>query len=150
MIFGGVEVNGMTFSAMEKMKISVTHGSSANVIQLRVLEQEKLIENIVPTTKLLAGFNLTSVTTRREIVLPTYAERVTKSTLFEVVDGDKGYNVILGRPWIREMKVMPSIYHQLLKFPTPDGIKKIRGDQPAARKMNAVTLSSNKAEGISK
>ncbi|XP_016453985.1 uncharacterized protein LOC107778276 [Nicotiana tabacum] len=141
MIFGGVKVNMMIFSATKKMKISVTHGkriqeapkddeitfteedvgglillhnntlvisvnvldfkikrvlvdpgSSTNIIQLRVLEQAKMIECIVLAIKLLSGFNLTSVTTRREIVLPTYAEGVTKSTLFEVVNGDMTYN----------------------------------------------------------
>ncbi|XP_070034681.1 uncharacterized protein [Nicotiana tomentosiformis] len=199
MIFGGVEVNGVTFSIAKKMKISVAHGkkiqeaseddkitfteedanglilphndalvislnvldfkiklvlvdpdSSVSIIQLRVLEQVKLIGNIVLETKLLARFNLTSVTTKGEIVLPTYAEGVTKFTLFEVVDGDMDYNVILGRPWIHEMKVVPSTYHQFQKFPTPDGITQIRGDQPDAREMNAVTLSRSKAEEISK
>lgn len=56
-------------------------------------------------------------------MLPTHAEGVKKSTLFEVVDGDMGYNLILGKIWIHEMKVVPSTYHQLLKFPTPEGVK---------------------------
>lgn len=30
------------------------------------------------------------------------------------------------RPCLHEMKVVPSTYHQLLKFPTPEGIKQIR------------------------
>jgi len=59
-------------------------------------------------------FNLTSVTTQGEILLSTHVEGVTKTTLFEVVDGYMGYNVILGRPWMHEMKIVPSTYHQLL------------------------------------
>lgn len=78
--------------------VSVDPGSLANIIQLRVLEQANLTENIDSTSKFLAGFNLTRLTTRGEIVLPKYAKWVTKSTLFEVVNGDMGYNVILGRP----------------------------------------------------
>ncbi|XP_070047044.1 uncharacterized protein [Nicotiana tomentosiformis] len=118
--------------------------SSANIIQWRVLEQAKLIGSIIPATKLLAGFNLASVTTREEILLLTNAERVMKTTLFEVVDGDMGYNIILRRPWLHEMKFVPSTYYQLLKFPTPEGIKQIRDDQPAAREMNAISVSSSK------
>ncbi|XP_019264346.1 PREDICTED: uncharacterized protein LOC109241978 [Nicotiana attenuata] len=188
MIFGGNEVNDVTFSASKKTKISVTHnkrlwevaeddiifteedadglllphndalvislnvldfkikcvlvdpGSSAKIIQWRVLEQAKLTGSIIPVTKLFAGFSLTSVTTRGEILLTTNDEGVTKATLFEEVDGDMGYNVILGRPWIHEMKVMPSTYHQLLKFPTMEGIKQISRDQPSAREMNAITI----------
>ncbi|XP_070034999.1 uncharacterized protein [Nicotiana tomentosiformis] len=168
-IFRGNEVNGVTFSAAKKTKISVTQnkrlreiaeddiifteeeadilllthndalvislnvldltfkrvlvdlGSSANIIQWRVLERAKLTG--ILTTKLLASFNLTSVTTRGEILLPTHAEGVTKITLFEVVYGDMGYNVILERSWIHAMKVVPSTYHQLFKFSTLEGIK---------------------------
>ncbi|XP_070039594.1 uncharacterized protein [Nicotiana tomentosiformis] len=134
-----------------KIKCELVYlGSSANIIQWRVLEQAKLIENIVPTTKLLAGFNITSVKTQGEILLPTYDEGVTKTTLFEVVEGDMGYNVILGRPWIHEMKVVPSTYHQMLKFPTLERIKHIRGDQPTTREMNTVTVSSRKGKETSK
>ncbi|XP_070031994.1 uncharacterized protein [Nicotiana tomentosiformis] len=125
-------------------RVLVDPGSSVDIILLRILEQAKLTGNIVPTTKLLVWFNLTSVSTPGEILLPTHAEGVMNTTPFEVVDGDIGYNVILGRPWIHEMKDVPLTYHQLLKFPTLDGIKKIRGDQPAVRKMNIVTFSSSK------
>ncbi|XP_070026594.1 uncharacterized protein [Nicotiana sylvestris] len=109
MIFGGNEINEVTFSAAKKMEVSITHskrlredditfteedadgllvphndtlvislnvldvkikrvlvdwGNLANIIQWRVLEQVKLTGSIIPATKLLAGFNLASVTTR--------------------------------------------------------------------------------------
>lgn len=73
---------------------------------MRVFEQAKFTGNIVLTTKLLAEFNLASVLTRGEILLPTHTKEVTKTTLFEVVDGDMGYNVIFGKLRIHEMKVM--------------------------------------------
>ncbi|XP_070032590.1 uncharacterized protein [Nicotiana tomentosiformis] len=95
MIFGGNEINGVTFSAAKKMKVSITHskrlredditfteedadglllphndalvislnvldfkikrilvdpGSSANIVQWRVLEQVKLTGSIIPAT----------------------------------------------------------------------------------------------------
>ncbi|XP_070057500.1 uncharacterized protein [Nicotiana tomentosiformis] len=194
MIFGRNEINGVTFSAAIKTKVSVTHnkrlwevaeddisfaeedadglllphndalvislnvldfkikrvlvdpGSSASIIQWRVLEQAKLTGSIIPAIKLLAGFNLASVTTWGEILLPTNAKGMMKMTLFEVVDGNMGYNIILGRPWLHEMMVVPSTNHQLLKFPTPEGAKQIRGDQPAAREMNAISVSSSKGK----
>ncbi|XP_075101715.1 uncharacterized protein LOC142177147 [Nicotiana tabacum] len=106
MIFGGNDINGLTFSEAKKTKVSVTHskrprevaedditfteedadglllphndalvislnvldfkikrvfvdpGSSANIIQWRVLEQAKLIGSNISATKLLTGFNL--------------------------------------------------------------------------------------------
>ncbi|XP_070055109.1 uncharacterized protein [Nicotiana tomentosiformis] len=127
-------------------RVPVDPGSSANIIQWRVLEQAKLTESIIPAMKLLAGFNMASVTTLREILLPTNTEGVMKTTLFEVVDGDMGYNIIPGRPWLHETKVVPSTYHQLLKFPTNKGIKQIRSGQPKAREMNAISVSSSKGK----
>ncbi|XP_070054550.1 uncharacterized protein [Nicotiana tomentosiformis] len=126
--------------------VLVDPGSSANIIKWRVYEQAKLTGSIILATKFLAGFNLASVTTKGEILLLTNAEEVMKTTLFEVVDGDMGYNIILGRPWLHEMKVVPSTYHQLLKFPTPKGIKQIRGDQPATREMSAILVSISKGK----
>nr|XP_016434965.1 PREDICTED: uncharacterized protein LOC107761271 [Nicotiana tabacum] len=120
--------------------------SSDNIIQWRVLEQAKLIGSIISATKLLAGFNLASVTTRGEILLPTNAEGVMKTNFFEVVDGDMGYNIILGRQWLHEMRVVLSTYHQLLKFPTPEGIKHIKDDQLKTREMNAISISSSKGK----
>ncbi|XP_016452361.1 uncharacterized protein LOC107776920 [Nicotiana tabacum] len=181
MIFRGNEINGVTFSAAKKTKVSFTHnkrirevaedditftiedadrlllqhndalvislnildfkikrvlmdlGSSTNIIQWRVLEQAKLTGSIIPAAKLLAWFNLASVTTRGEILLPTNTEGVTKTTLFEVVDDDMGYNIILGRPWLHEIKDLPSTYHQLLKLPTIEGIKQITRNHTQAR-----------------
>ncbi|XP_075101921.1 uncharacterized protein LOC142177345 [Nicotiana tabacum] len=109
-------------------------GSFANIIQWRVLEQAKLTGSIIPAMKLLAGFNLASVTTRGNILLLTNAEGVMKTTL------------ILVRPWLRTVKVVPSTYHQLLKFLTPEGIKQIRGDQLAVKEMNAISISNSKGK----
>ncbi|XP_070056169.1 uncharacterized protein [Nicotiana tomentosiformis] len=98
MILGGNEINGVTFSAVNKTKVLVTHskrlqevaedgitftedtlvislnvldfkikrvlvdpGSSTNIIQWRVLEQDNLTGSIILVTKLLAGFNLTNM-----------------------------------------------------------------------------------------
>ncbi|XP_019244331.1 PREDICTED: uncharacterized protein LOC109224198 [Nicotiana attenuata] len=127
-------------------RVLVDPGSSANIIQWRVLEQAKFTGSIILIAKLLAGFNLASVTTLGEISLPTNAKGIMKTTLFEVVDSDMGYKIILGRPRLHEMKVIPSTYHQLLKFPTLEGIKQLKGNQPAAREMNAYSVSSSKGK----
>ncbi|XP_016461647.1 uncharacterized protein LOC107784956 [Nicotiana tabacum] len=66
-------------------RVLVDLESSANIIQRRVLEQAKLTGNIIRATKLLAGFNLTSITTQGGILLPTHAEGLAKTTLFDVM-----------------------------------------------------------------
>nr|XP_009610549.1 uncharacterized protein LOC104104233 [Nicotiana tomentosiformis] len=156
------EVDGLLLSYNDAMIISlnvldfkinfvlVDPVRSTNIMQWRVLEQANLTGSIIPATKLLVGFNLASVIARGKILLPTNAEGVTKTTLFKVVDDDMVYNIILGRPWLHEMKVVPLTYHQLLKFPTPKGIKQIRGDQLTTREMNAISISSSKGKESSK
>nr|XP_009596401.1 uncharacterized protein LOC104092494 [Nicotiana tomentosiformis] len=136
MIFGGNKINGVTFSVAKKTKVLLpTARGSGKLLKTTSpseFGQYYTIEGIGESqahrkhhssTKPLTEFNLASATTRREILLPMNVEGVMKTTLFEVVDDDMGYNIISGRPWLHEMKNVPSTYHQLLKFPTPEGIK---------------------------
>lgn len=59
---------------------------------------------------------------------PVYTEGVNLITHFLLVDAISSYNLIIGRPWIHQMRAVPSSYHQTLKFPTKWGIKEIKGD----------------------
>ncbi|XP_070034718.1 uncharacterized protein [Nicotiana tomentosiformis] len=59
-------------------------------------------------------------------------------TKFYVIKGDMRYNALLGSPWIHNMRAVPSTLHQALKFPTPDGVKAVYREQPAAKEMFAV------------
>ncbi|XP_059285864.1 uncharacterized protein LOC132039395 [Lycium ferocissimum] len=97
---------------------------------------------IVPVARVLSGLNMASETTKGEISLPVNIDGTIQQTVFYVIEGDMKYNALLGRPWIHSMRAVPSTLHQLLKFPTPEGIKTIRGEQPAAREMFAVEESS--------
>ncbi|KAF2595335.1 hypothetical protein F2Q70_00043268 [Brassica cretica] len=54
---------------------------------------------------------------------------VTRVTEFLVVDRPASYNVIMGMPWLNAMRVIQSTYHLCLKFPTPNGIEVIWGNQ---------------------
>ena len=76
---------------------------------------------------LLIGFSGEVKRTAEEAILLVYAEGVNMSTKFLVVDCQSTYNMILGRPWIHDMGSVPSTLHQMVKFPTPCGIRVIRG-----------------------
>ncbi|XP_070022559.1 uncharacterized protein [Nicotiana sylvestris] len=45
-----------------------------------------------------------------------------------VIDAKTSYNILLGRPWIHENKVVPSTYHQCLKYYEGEVEKKIVAD----------------------
>ena len=61
-------------------------------------------------------------------MLPLKAGSVVINTKCHVLDLDFPYNILLGRPWIHTLKVVPSTYHQCLKFPHQGREVTILGD----------------------
>lgn len=51
------------------------------------------------------------------VVLPIKVGPIQKDTICQVLDIGLSYNILLGRPWIHEMKAVQSKYHQFLKYP---------------------------------
>ncbi|XP_070051994.1 uncharacterized protein [Nicotiana tomentosiformis] len=98
-------------------RVLIDPGSSMNIILLRVVNKMPMGDRVVPKARSLSGFDNSTVITNGEIELSTYAEGVIKETKFQVIDTDMTYNVILGRPWIHDMDVVPSILHQVIEFP---------------------------------
>ncbi|XP_059310070.1 uncharacterized protein LOC132061234 [Lycium ferocissimum] len=122
-------------------RVLIDPGRSANIIRWRVIEQLGLLDQIVPTIRVLNGFNMACETTKGEITLPISMAGTTQQTKFYVIEGDMGYNALLGRPWIHLVRAVPSTMHQVLKFLTPDDIKTVRGEQQAEKEMFAVEES---------
>nr|XP_009776928.1 PREDICTED: uncharacterized protein LOC104226596 [Nicotiana sylvestris] len=118
---------------------SVDPGSSANIIRSRVVEQLNLQDQIVLASRVLNGFNMASETTKGEIILLVNVIGTIQDTKFHVIEGDIRYNALLGRPWIHNMRAVPSTLYQMMKFPTMDGVKTIQGKQHAAKEMFAST-----------
>ncbi|KAL0713409.1 hypothetical protein Bca4012_020387 [Brassica carinata] len=63
-----------------------------------------------------------------------------QATKFLVIDCSSSHNLILGRHWIHDMGFVPLTLHQLVKFPTPWGIRMIKGDQENSRACYQTTL----------
>ncbi|CAL1393526.1 unnamed protein product [Linum trigynum] len=52
---------------------------------------------------------------------------------FHVIDCPSTYNCILGRPFLHQVRAIPSTLHLKLKFPTISGVGCVKGDQALAR-----------------
>lgn len=52
---------------------------------------------------------------------------------FMVMDLPSAYNTILGRVYQSQIGILSSMKHQLIKYPTNQGIGVIRGDQPESQ-----------------
>ncbi|XP_070013862.1 uncharacterized protein [Nicotiana sylvestris] len=119
-------------------RVLIDPGSLANIIRSRVVEQLVLQDQIVPAAQVLNDFNMASETTKGEIILLVNVAGTIQETKFHVIKGDMRYNALLGRPWIHNMRVVPSTLHQVLKFPTSGGAKMVYGEQLAAKEMFAI------------
>ncbi|XP_070015732.1 uncharacterized protein [Nicotiana sylvestris] len=106
-------------------RVLVDPGSSSNIIRSRVVEKLSLQDQIVLASRVLNGFNMESETTKGEIILPVDVVGTIKYTKFHAIEGDIRYNALLGRPWIHNMRAAPSTLHQMMKFPTIDGVKTV-------------------------
>ena len=68
---------------------------------------------------------------------------------FLVIDQLSAFNVVLGRLSLRALKVITSSYHLLIKFPTPNGVGKVRGNQEEARRCyNQAVRSASKSRQV--
>ncbi|XP_074302796.1 uncharacterized protein LOC141635051 [Silene latifolia] len=99
--------------------ILIDGGSSINLVMLDVLKAMKIDEEkIIKKSSVLIGFSGETKNTLGEINLPTYVEGIASYERFRVMDCLSSYNVILGRPWIHNVKDILSTYHQCVKIPT--------------------------------
>ncbi|KAK0592545.1 hypothetical protein LWI29_021084 [Acer saccharum] len=128
-------------------RILIDNGSSCNILFNSALREMQVDESkLSRRTTMLTRFSGEQKNTLGEIVLPVYAEGVNLYINFLVLDCQSPYNTILGRPWIHELKAIPSTYHQLIKFPTKWGVKEIKGEQRAARECYQNALKKKKQE----
>ena len=67
------------------------------------------------------------------VTASSYPLQLTKQLDFLVVDCPSSYNVVIRRPTLNRWKVATSMYCLKVKFPTEQGIGKIKGDQVLVR-----------------
>lgn len=89
-----------------------------------------------PVTTPLYSFTEDSVLLHGRIDLPlTVGEFPKTSTIvaeFLIVDYPSAFNTLLGRPNLKALKAVTSIYHLAMKFPTTKGIGILKGSQKDA------------------
>ncbi|XP_070023166.1 uncharacterized protein [Nicotiana sylvestris] len=77
-------------------------------------------------------------TIKGEITLPVNVARTIRDTKFHMIEGNMRFNALLERPWIHNMREVPSTLHQRMKFLTSDDVKIVEGEQHAAMEIFAV------------
>ncbi|XP_031285190.1 uncharacterized protein LOC116143884 [Pistacia vera] len=93
-------------------KVFVDEGSSTNILFLEAVKAMGLDEsNINKCPTILVGFNFKQKYIIGEIALPVYVSGINKQTIFLVLHCASPYNVILGRPWIHDMRAVLSTFY---------------------------------------
>ncbi|XP_028068899.1 uncharacterized protein LOC114271482 [Camellia sinensis] len=112
-------------------RVLVDQGSAADILYYDLFRKLGLSEqHLTPAAAPIVGFNSQSEWPLGIIVLPVVTGTKMLQIEFLVINTPSPYNAILGRPWIHQMEVVPSTYHQLIHFPTEHGVEQILGDQP--------------------
>ncbi|XP_024017954.1 uncharacterized protein LOC112090578 [Morus notabilis] len=119
-------------------RILVDNGSSVDILYSDCLDKMGIPRSrLQNSAQPLYGFTRDSVILEGAIELPmTIGDRPHTSTVmskFLVVKRGGQYNAVIGRPTLRALKAVTSIYHQMMKFLTPSGIRRVRGNQHESR-----------------
>ena len=93
-------------------RILVDNDSSTNVIFLNALKEMNIEESHIHfCSTVLVGFSGEQNFTLGDITLLIYAARINLHITFVVLNSPSTYNVILGRPLIHKMRVVPFTFH---------------------------------------
>ena len=105
-------------------RILIDEGSTINIISNVAYKNLNLPDSLILAPSLqIRAFNVVICSTLGSIVLPIIVGAKTVQTLLHIIEGNIiQYNVLLGRPWIREMKCVPSTYHGCLKYVYKDKV----------------------------
>ena len=118
----------------EVTRIIVDTGSLVDLIFLNTLNRMgiKRTEIVGPPAPLIAFTGETTMSLGT-LKLPIFASRVSKIVEFTVFNRPAVYNIVLGTPWLYQMRAVPSTYHQCIKFPMPAGVETIKGNQDISK-----------------
>lgn len=76
------------------------------------------IESVDPYKKItIKAYDDAEHSSKGAAMLPIRVGPVVKHIICQVIELPLPYNLLLGRPWIHAMQVVPSTYHQCIKFP---------------------------------
>ncbi|XP_028107287.1 uncharacterized protein LOC114306269 [Camellia sinensis] len=124
-------------------RILVDQGSSCDIMYVRCYKKLGLhLDDMEQSNSPMVGFNGTPTWPLGAMNLEVQACTKKVSTEFTVIDTLSPYNVILGKPWLYAMKVVPLTLHQLLWFPTEHGIEEVRGDQMQKKNYSMTAMKS--------
>ena len=100
--------------------VLIDGGAGLNIFPVNILEKLGYTNQDIDTRKkvTIRAYDGSERKFKGLVVLPIRIELVERDIIFHVVDTNTlSYSILLGRPWIHELKAVPSTYHQCVTFP---------------------------------
>ena len=111
-------------------RVLIDNGSGLNLCTLKMIHFLGLPKDLLDASKRITinTYDERERESKGVIMLPLKVGPAIINTECHVLDLDLPYNILLGRPWIHTLKVVPSTYHQWLKFHSQGREVTILGD----------------------
>ncbi|XP_049394584.1 uncharacterized protein LOC125858841 [Solanum stenotomum] len=113
-------------------RILIDEGSGVNILPIHTLKELGITtEELSESRLLIQGFNQGGQMSIGSIKLEIHMEDLRSSSWMHVIDAKTSYNILLGRPWVHENRIVSSSYYQCLKY-LEDGIERkiVADDNP--------------------